>query len=215
MAIRILLADDHRIVLDGFRGLIEKQPDMEVVGEAGDGRVALRLTRQCSPDVIIMDVAMPNLNGVETTRQVVRDFPRVKVLALSMNPAKRVVTQMLRAGASGYLLKTCKFEELIQAVRLVHAGKVYLSPDVAGGVVQDCLRRNRADKQIPSATLSGREREVLQSVAEGRSSKEIASALHVTAKTVEAHRRHIMDKLAIRTIAGLTKHAIREGLTAL
>ena len=215
MRTRVVLADDHRILREGLRGLLAREPDMEVVGEAGNGHAAFQLVRQLSPDVVVMDVTMPDLNGIETTRQITHDYPRVKVLALSVSPSRRVVTQMLHAGASGYLLKTCPLEELARAIRLVVAGKTCLSPDVAGDVVQSYVRQVSANAQDPFANLTVRERQVLQSVAEGKSSKEIASALHVTTKTVGAHRQHIMDKLGVRTVAGLTKHAIREGLTPL
>ena len=215
MAIRILLVDDHEIVVEGFRSLLEQQSDMEVVGVAADGRVALQLTRELSPDVVVMDVTMPNLGGVETTRQIVRDFPDAKVLALSMDPSRRIVAQMLTAGASGYLVKTCALEELVWGVRAVAEGKTYLSPQIADGVVDGYVHQGSAAEQVPCALLSGREREVLQLVAEGKSTKEIAATLHLAAKTVEAHRHNIMEKLDVHSIAGLTKHAIREGLTAL
>ncbi len=215
MAIRVLLVDDHQIVLNGFRSLLETQPDVEVVGQATDGRTALQLARELSPDVIVMDVTMPDLNGIETTRRIARDCPDIEVLGLSMHPSRRVVTQMLRAGAKGYLLKTCELDELIRAVRVVASGRTYLSPEIAGGVVEGCVQHAPTDQLAPCAPLSSREREVLQLVAEGKSTKEIASALHVSVKTIEAHRGHIMDKVGIRTIAGLTKYAIREGLTPL
>lgn len=214
MAIRILLVDDHEIVLDGFRSLLEGQADMEVVGQATDGRMALELVRELLPDVVLMDVTMPNLSGIETTRQVVHDYPGTRVLALSMNPSRRIVAQMLAAGASGYLVKTCALEELVWGVRAVASGKTYLSPQVAEGVVSGYINRT-GEEQVPCSLLSGREREVLQLVAEGLSTKEIASKLHLAVKTIEAHRHNIMAKLNIHSIAGLTKHAVREGLTTL
>ena len=215
MTIEVLLVDDHRIVLEGLRNLLEVQSDMKVVGEATDGYLALELTRELSPDLVIMDIVMPNLNGIETTRQVVRDFPDVKVLALSMKISERVVAQMLLAGASGYLTKISALEELVQAIRAVAAGRTYLSPLIAGTVVKGFIQAIPPEEEAPCAALSGREREVLQFVAEGKTTKEIASVVHVTVKTIEAHRQHVMDKLGIRTIAGLTKHAVREGLTPL
>ncbi len=215
MAIRILLVDDHEIVLEGFRSLLEQQPDMEVVGEATDGRIALEMTRELSPDVVLMDVTMPNLGGVEATRQLVRDFPHVKVLALSMDSSRRMVAQMLTAGAAGYLVKTCALEELVWGVRAVAGGKTYLSPQIAECVVEGYVHQGPAEQQVPCALLSGREREVLQLVAEGKSTKEIAATLHLAVKTVEAHRHNVMEKLDIHSIAGLTKHAVREGLTTL
>jgi len=216
MAIRILLADDHQIVRGGFRSLLQQQRDLEVVGEAGDGRAALELARRLKPDMIVMDVAMPDLNGVDATRQILRELPNVKVLALSMHPSRRVVTDMLRAGACGYLVKTCALEELVQAVRAVDAGKTYLSPEIAGGVVEEYVHRVAAGASGPSpAALSQREREVLQLVAEGKTTRQIAAALHVTVKTVETHRHNIMEKLKVHSVAELTKYAIREGLTPL
>lgn len=215
MAIRILLADDHAIVRAGFRNLLEKQRDMEVVGEANDGRDAIQIARQLKPDVIIMDVAMPELNGIDASRQITREFPDIKVLALSMHSSHRVVSQMLRAGASGYLVKTCTVEELVRAVRAVNEGKTYLSPEIASGLVEDYMHRVPAGDDDTPATLSDREREVLQLVAEGKTTKEIASLLHVSVKTVEGHRHSIMEKLALHSIAELTKYAVREGLTPL
>lgn len=215
MAIRILLVDDHEIVVAGFRSLIEQQSDMEVVGVAADGRVGLQLTRELSPDVVVMDVTMPNLGGIEATRQISRDFPDAKVLGLSISPNRRIVAQMLMAGASGYLVKTCALDELVWAIRSVASGKTYLSPQIADGVVEGYVRQVPASEQDSCMKLSGREREVLQMVAEGKSTKQIAATLHLAAKTIEAHRHSIMEKLEIHSIAGLTKHAIREGLTAL
>ena len=212
MSLKVILADDHDIVRTGFRTLLEQQGDIQVVGEADNGRTALELTRKLSPDLVLMDVAMPHLNGVDGTWQIVRDCPGVKVLALSMHPSSQVVMQMLQAGASGYLVKTCALEELVDAVRTVAAGKVYLSPDITGGIVDRLLDQGPADV---APTISHRGREVLQLVAEGKTTKEIASMLHVSVKTIEAHRQHIMDKLGIRTIAELTKYAVREGLTPL
>jgi two-component system response regulator NreC len=214
MGLRILLVDDHQIVRQGLRTLLEKEPDMEVVAEAEDGRAAVRLTREVLPQVVIMDVAMPDLNGIEATRQIVHEFPDIKVIALSMHSDRRFVANMLRAGASGYLLKDSAFEELAQAIRTVAANRTYLSPEVSDIVVKDFLK---GPQEAPSAysLLSPREREVLQLMAEGKTTKEIADRLHVSVKTVETHRQQIMTKLEIRSVAELTKYAIREGLASL
>lgn len=214
MSIRILLADDHKIVREGIRALLEKQPNMEVVAEAEDGRTAVRLARDLSPDVVVMDIGMPALNGIEATRQIVSELPGVKVVALSMHSNRRFVARMLKAGASGYLLKDCAFEELIRAVRAVAAGQLYLSPEITGVVVENYVRHLQEIDLAPS-DLTPREREVLQLLAEGKSIKQIASTLHVSVKTVGTHRQHLMQKLDIHSTAELTKYAIRAGLTSL
>jgi two-component system response regulator NreC len=215
MNIRILLADDHKIVRDGVRSLIDKEPDMDVVAEAGDGRTAVQLAQELSPAVVVMDIGMPDLNGMEAARQIVDAAPNVRVLALSMYADRRFVSEMLRAGASGYLPKKCAFEELAGAIRAVAAGRIYLSPAISEVVVKDYVRR-LADADAPAPSrLSAREREVLQLLAEGHSTKEIAVRLGVSAKTIETHRRRIMDKLDLHSVAELTKYAVREGLSEL
>jgi DNA-binding NarL/FixJ family response regulator len=215
MVVRVLIADDHRIMRDGLRSLIAEERDMTVIGEAENGRAAVRMVEDLSPDVVIMDVSMPELNGLEATRQIAGTLPGLKVIALSMHSDRRFVAGMLAAGASGYLLKDCAFDELVRAVRAVAAGQTYLSPGVAGAVVQDYVNRlTTADKPAPSV-LSPREREVLQLVAEGWATKEIAARLHVSVKTIETHRGQIMDKLGVRSVAELTKQAIQMGLTSL
>ncbi len=215
MKLRILLADDHKIVRDGLRNLLEKDPDILVVGEAEDGREALQLARALSPDVVVMDIAMPELNGIEATRQILAEAQGVKVVALSMHSDKRYVSEMLKAGASGYLLKDCAFEELITAIRTIAKGKIYLSPGIAGVVLEDYIRKGAKTDASVFSLLSDREREVLQLMAEGKTTKEVAAHLNVSVKTVETHRMHIMTKLDIHSIAALTKYAIREGLTSL
>ena len=215
MSIKILLADDHAIMRQGLRSLIEKQPDMEVVGEAEDGRKAIELVRELVPDIVIMDITMPDLNGVEATRKITGELPKVKVIALSINSNRRFVTDMLGAGATSYVLKECLFDELVQAIQAVAAGHSYLSSRITGIVVEDYVNRMATVADSPLASLTGREREVLQLVAEGVSTKQIALKLHVSTKTVEANRRQIMEKLDIHTVAELTRYAVREGLTPL
>jgi len=215
MSTRILLADDHKITRQGLRLLLDKQPDMEVAGEAQDGRTAVQLVEKLLPDVVIMDVSMPDLNGIEASRQITSRFPNVKIIALSMHSDTLFVAEMLRSGASGYLLKDCAFEELARAIRTVIAGKTYLSPAISGVVVDDYLHRLSKTEFSTARLLTNREREVLQLLAEGKSTKQIALKLHISPKTVETHRRQIMDKLNLHTIAELTKYAIRKGLTSL
>lgn len=215
MSIRILLADDHKITRQGLRSLLEKQDDMEVVAEAENGRIAFRLVDELLPDVVIMDVTMPDLNGVEATHQIVTKYPDVKVIALSMHSDSLFVTEMLRSGAAGYLLKDCAFEELTRAIRAVMDDKTYLSPSISGVVVEDYLHRLSKSHFSRSEVLTDREREVLQLMAEGKSTKQIALKLHISVKTVETHRRQIMNKLDIHTIAELTKYAVRKGITSL
>ena len=214
MSVRILLADDHAIVRQGLRSLLEKEPDMEVVGEAEDGRVALNLVRELVPDIVIMDITMPNLNGVDATHEIVSEFPKVKVIALSIHSHKRFVADMLKAGASGYILKECLFDEFVQAIRTVAGGGTYLSPRITGVVVEDYVERlsTVAESQLDKLTV--REHEVLQLLAEGKSTKQIALEMHVSTKAVEANRRKIMEKLHAHSIAELTKIAILEGLTS-
>jgi two-component system response regulator NreC len=215
MSIRILLADDHKITREGLCSLLEKQQDMDVVAEAENGRTAVRLAHELLPDVVIMDVTMPDLNGVEAARQIVGRFPNVKVIALSMHSDSLFVTEMLRSGASGYLLKDCAFDELARAIRTVASGKTYLSPSISGVVVEDYLHRLTKTNFSSSEILTDREREVLQLMAEGKSTKQIALKLSISVKTVETHRRQIMNRLDIHTVAELTKYAIRKGLTGL
>jgi DNA-binding NarL/FixJ family response regulator len=215
MAIKILIADDHQILRQGLRTLLEKEPDLEVVAEADNGRSTVRLARETQPEVIIMDVAMPDLNGIEATRQIISEMPKVKVIALSMYADRRFVANMLKAGASGYLLKDCASEELVRAIRVVMAHKTFLSPGVADIVVKDYVQAPLGSEVSAFSVLSNREREVLQLMAEGRSTNQIAECLHVSVKTVETHRQQMMQKLKMHSVAELTKYAIREGLTTL
>ena len=216
MKLKILLADDHKIVREGLRTLIEKQPGTEVVGEADSGRMALKLTRELKPDVVIMDITMPDLNGIEATRQIHSEIPGVKVIALSMHSDKRLVAGILMAGASGYLLKEdCDSGELARAIRAVATNQTYLSPKIGEVVIKDYVRHLSRTTSSSFSLLTPRESEVLQLLAEGKNTKEIASSLYVSVKTVESHRSKIMEKLDIHSIAELTKYAIREKLTPL
>lgn len=215
MKIRIILADDHRIIRDGIRVLLAGLDGMEVIADVGDGRTAVKLAAELKPDVIVMDIGMPDLNGMEATRQIKAEVPGVQVIALSMHRDVRFVSEMLRAGASGYLLKESAFEELARAIQAVTRHETYLSPSISGVVVQDYVSRLGEARPAGSAALTPREREVLQLISEGHSSKEVAFRLHVSLKTVETHRHQIMSKLGLRSVAELTKYALREGLTAL
>jgi DNA-binding NarL/FixJ family response regulator len=194
--------------------LLEKQPDIEVVAEAENGRTAVQLARELSPDVVIMDIAMPDLNGIGAAYQIIAESPGVKVVALSMHSDRRFVARMFRAGASGYLLKDCAFEELARAVRTVAADEVYLSPRIASIVIEDYVRRLTETNLSASSFLTTRQCEVLQLLAEGKDTSEIAFLLQVTVKTVETHRRNVMNKLGVRSVAQLTKYAIGLGLTS-
>jgi two-component system response regulator NreC len=214
MTIRVLIADDHTIMRAGLRSLLEKEDQIEVVAEAENGRRAVQLAVEHEPDVVVMDVSMPDLNGIEATSQVLESLPEAKVIALSMHTDKRFVMGMLRAGASGYLLKDCASQELAKAIVSVASNKKYLSPDIAGMVIEDSLYGVQQGGKTVSSMLSAREREVLQLIAEGWSTKQIAVHLYVSGKTIETHRRQIMKKLDLHNIADLTKYAIREGLTS-
>jgi DNA-binding NarL/FixJ family response regulator len=214
MSTKVLIADDHQIMREGLRTMLEKEYDISVVGEAENGRMTLRLARELVPDVIIMDVAMPDLNGIEATRQIVAELPAVKIIALSMHDDRRFVLNMLKAGAAGYMLKDCAFKDLAKAIRVVRAHKTYLSDEIADIVVKDYLASAAPLESSAFQLLSPREREVLQLIAEGKTSPQIAELLHISVKTVETHRQQIMVKLKIKSIAELTKYAIREGLTS-
>jgi DNA-binding NarL/FixJ family response regulator len=213
--IRIILADDHKIVRDGLRRVLEEQSDMQIVGESDNGRSTVKLVEGSSPHVVVMDVNMPDLNGIEATRQITSHFPNVRVIGLSMYAEDRFVSEMLTAGASGYLPKKSAASELVTAIRAAVKGQTYLSPEVAGGVVEHHVRTSDPSKDTAFSMLSDREREVLQLLAEGLSVKEIADQLSVSVNTVHTHRQHIMNKLNLHSVAELTKYAIREGLTSL
>ncbi|MDB5306449.1 MAG: LuxR family transcriptional regulator [Gemmataceae bacterium] len=211
--IRVLLADDHDLFRAGLRALLEDLGGFEVVAEAGDGREALRLVGEHRPDVVLMDLMMPGLNGLDATARVAREFPGVRVLVLSMNAAEEFVLPAVRAGASGYVLKNARPAELEQAIRAVARGETYLTPAVSGHLIDD-YRRRTAGEADSLDKLTPRQREVLQLVAEGHSTKEIARRLGVSVKTVETYRSQLMDALDIHDIAGLTRYAIRKGLVS-
>jgi len=213
--LRVVLVDDHELMRQGLRSILEREDDVEVVGEAATGRAAQELARTLAPDVMVMDVAMQGQNGIEATRQIRAECPNVKVLALSSHADARYVTAMLDAGACGYVLKANAYDDLRRALDAARRGRSYLCEDVTDAVVSASLRAAGSAPPAARASLSGREREVLQHLAEGLSSPQISQRLFVATSTVETHRRNIMRKLGIHSVADLTKYAIREGLTSL
>jgi DNA-binding NarL/FixJ family response regulator len=213
MGIQVLLADDHAVVRDGLRFLLEAQGDISVVGDAENGRVAVRRVKELKPDVVIMDIAMPELNGIEATYKIHETCPATRVLILSMYATTEHVRQALRAGAQGYLLKKSAGAEVANAVRLLHSGGSYLSPEIAGTVITDYIADSRATS--PLETLTHRERQILQLIAEGKSSGQAASSLFLSRKTVDTYRCRLMQKLGIHDLHGLMKFAIQHGLTSL
>jgi DNA-binding NarL/FixJ family response regulator len=218
MSIRILLADDHRILREGLRSLLAQQPDITVVGEASDGQTAVALARTLRPDLVIMDVVMPGLDGVAATRLIRAECPDTRVIALSMHSDRRFVSEMVRAGALGYLVKDSAFEELNQAVKTVMANRPYLSAVITGTLVEDFVRETSTQERAPLSPLqmlTSREQEVLRLLADGKRVKEIAHGLNISAKTVESHRQNIMDKLEIHSTIELARYALREGLTSI
>jgi DNA-binding NarL/FixJ family response regulator len=215
MMVDILIADDHKIVREGLGALVENQPDMKVVGLAKNGREAVELAVKLTPDVIVMDITMADLNGIEATRLIHKKHPDIKIIALSMHSDRRYVSGMLDAGAFGYLLKDCAFEELINAINDVLKNRFFLSHEITDVVVKDYLIKTSKKSLSDYSTLTDREREVLQLLAEGKSTKQAAEILFVSVKTIEGHRSQIMRKLNVHNIAGLTKLAIKEGLTSL
>ncbi|MCB0289497.1 MAG: response regulator transcription factor [Calditrichaeota bacterium] len=215
MRTTILLVEDHHLVRQGIHALLKALPEMEVVGEAADGRTALQLAGECRPDVVIMDIGIPKLNGIDATRHIKDRNPRIKVLALSMDSDPLVVRQMLLAGADGYLLKECMADELAAAIRALREGKKFLSADISGVVVDDYLDALSGRRMMPEEKLTLREREVLQLLAEEHSIKEIAAMLNISDRTVDSHKRKAMEKLGIYTLVGLIKYAIRNKLTTL
>jgi len=207
---RVLLADDHDLLRAGIRSLLERMPGVEVVAEAGDGREALGQIAQCSPDLVLLDIAMPRLNGLETLARITRDFPTVKTVILSVFANEEYVIKAMRWGASGFLLKNSKPEELALALASVMAGQTYLSPAIARHVADYLKRTGQPDD--PLAVLTHRQREILQLVAEGATTKEIATTLSLSVKTVEMHRAELMRRLDVKDLAGLVRYAIRTGV---
>ena len=215
MSVRLVLADDHAMMREGLKSLIGNEVDLEVVGEADTGKAIVELARKAGAHIVVMDVAMPDLNGIEATRKLLKAMPNIKVVALSGHANGEFVREMLKAGASAYVLKSRAYEELVRAIREVMKGKKYLSPDIAQGVVDAYVEISSSMSANPAfVVLTDREREALQLIAEGKSTKEVADALSVSVKTIETHRHNIMEKLNLHSVAELTKYAIREGLTS-
>jgi two-component system response regulator NreC len=211
MAVKILLVDDHQVLREGLRSLLERQPDMEVVGEAADGLTALRLARELNPDLVIMDVNMPGMDGIDVTRLISRDLPGIKVLALSMYPRKTFVCEMFKSGAAGYLLKESTFAEIVEAIHAVIHGERYVSSKVGGLLLDEYVQGGHPG--VTPLKLTRREQEVVRMLADGKASKEIALITETSVKTVDACRRRVMQKLGTHSVAELVKYAIREGLT--
>lgn len=216
MNVEIILADDHKLMREGLSSLLSKHGGIKVVGQANTGREAVQLAERLNPKVVVMDVSMPDLNGIDATRQITSRSPETKVIALSMHSDRQFVAEMFRAGASGYLLKDSAFEELASAIQTVARDQTpYIAPKISGFSLEDYSPRESGNAPLLMPKLTEREREVLQMIAEGKGTKEIAAELFLSAKTVETHRQHLMDKLDIYSVAELTKFAIREGLTTL
>ncbi|MDB6015947.1 MAG: Two component transcriptional regulator, LuxR family [Pedosphaera sp.] len=209
--IRILLADDHTLLRAGIHSLLEKMPGVEVVGEAADGREAMSMVKALLPNMVLMDIAMAGLNGLEATARIIKEFPQVRIIILSMHANEEYVLQTLRAGAAGYLLKDAATAELELAIQAVAKGDTYLSPAISKRVIEDYVGRTSGQKG-PAEQLTPRQREILQMVAEGKSTKEIAFLLNLSVKTVETHRAQLMDRLDIHDVPGLVRHAMRTGL---
>jgi DNA-binding NarL/FixJ family response regulator len=209
--VRVLLADDHTLVRAGIRALLDKLPEVQVVAEATDGRDALNLVKMHRPHVVLMDIAMPGLNGLEATRRMVKEFPRVNVLILSMHASEEYVWQALRGGAAGYLLKGAELAELALAIKAVTRGETYLSPPISKQVIKDYVRRVGGEETL-FERLTPRQREILQLIAEGTTTKNIGMALKISVKTVETHRAQLMERLDIHDVAGLVRYAVKIGL---
>lgn len=212
---KILICDDHKIFREGLRALLEKQPGVKVVGGARDGLEAVKLARELSPDIVIMDISMPGLNGIEAARKLAKVKKSARVIALSMHNDRKYVTEIIKAGARAYLLKDSAFEELMDAIKAVSCGRFFLSAGITSIVLDDYIKGPSRDPRSAFTLLSAREREVLQLLAEGLRTKEISQKLALSVKTVETHRKKIMEKLGIQSIAGLTRYAVKEGLVSL
>ena len=210
MKTRILLAEDHNIIRQGIRSLLEQNPGFDILGEAANGRDAIRLAAELQPDIVLMDVNMPNLNGIEATRKIVEEQPHIKVIALSVHSDDAYVSGMLLAGASGYLLKDCVLDELTTAIKHVNIGHVYISSTLTKNIISDYRAIKSQSMSTYHHLLTDREREILQLLAEGKSTKQVAAELFISIKTVSTHRQHIMDKLNISTLQDLVRFAIRE-----
>lgn len=215
MGIRIIVADDHKILREGLRVVINREPDMEIIAEASDGQMALDMIDELRPDVVVMDLAMPNMTGIEAIRRISENDYGTKILVLSMHSDKRFVARALKAGAHGYIIKDCASEELVWAIHAVVANQVYLGPAIAGGVVDGYLNNLSASDSGYLSYLTSRECEILQLIAEGKSTRYIAETFKLSTKTVETHRQRIMTKLNISNVVELTKFAIREGLVSI
>ena len=212
---KIIIADDHKIFRQGLRNLFEQKLGATVIAESGDGLSTVELCSQHHPDIVIMDITMPRLNGIEAARQIKRDIPGIGIIMLSMHSDMRFIIESLRAGASGYLLKESAFEELTLAISTVKANRIYLSSEIADTIIKDYLTQRSQSEATAFSILTAREREILQLIAEGKTTKEIAAQHALSIKTVESHRQQIMDKLNLHSVAQLTKFAIREGITGL
>ncbi|HBV99138.1 MAG TPA: DNA-binding response regulator [Desulfotomaculum sp.] len=210
---KIMIVDDHQIIRDGLRSLLEKLPDIEIVAEAGDGITAVQKAREISPDLVLMDISMPNLNGIEATLKITSENPGIKVIALTMHSEKWYLDKMIKAGACGYITKSCDYKELIQALTSCQENGFYLGRGIAGLVIKDYMAqlKNNNSEQL----LTVRERQILQLIAEGKTTAEAASLLKISKKTVEAHRSQIMNKLGLYNLADLVKYAVREGLISI
>jgi DNA-binding NarL/FixJ family response regulator len=215
VSIKVLIADDHTMFREGMLSLLQKELNIKVVGEANTGREAVKLALELKPDVVVMDITMPDLNGMEATRKIIKAIPQTRVICLSMHSDRRYVVDMFRAGASGYLIKSCAYKELIDAINVVAANQTYISPQIAHIIVDESMGSQQPKKKAAKSTLTPREREILQLIAEGKNTKNIAHHLHKSTKTVETHRRNIMKKLKVKSVAELTRYAISEGIISL
>jgi DNA-binding NarL/FixJ family response regulator len=217
MSISIVIVDDHKIMRDGLRNILDNNSDnlFEIIAEADNGREAVKIILDKKPDIVIMDIGMPEMNGIEATRQIIKDLPNIKIIALSMHYDMQFVTGMLKAGAKGYLLKDCAGSELVLAIITVQKGNNYICQDITNSLIDDFSKNQSHDQFTNETKLTNRENEILQLLTEGNTTKQIARDLFISVKTVEAHRANIMHKLEIRNLPDLTKYAIRKGLTSL